>query len=80
MAQDAFAKLIPVLVDTPARAEIINLFFDLLSAIAAHWKTSGMTGLKLSRMSALWAFALNQESESEDRQFTFAEGHKAWQM
>src|SRR5437764_1298077 len=48
-ARDAFTTFIPFSVDTDARANIIQDFFDLMAAIAAHGKTNGLGGRKLSR-------------------------------
>ncbi|KAK9239079.1 hypothetical protein V1525DRAFT_62260 [Lipomyces kononenkoae] len=59
--QHAFKAIIPVVADSPARSRIIFNFFDLLSAIAAHWKTSGMGGRKIARLAAWWAFPLREE-------------------
>lgn len=72
MARDSFTTFIPLSVDSDARAAIITDFFDLLSAIAAHGKMNGMSGRKLSRMAAWWAF------EHSDTGNGFEGGYKAW--
>ncbi|EPS26981.1 hypothetical protein PDE_01921 [Penicillium oxalicum 114-2] len=55
-ARDAFATFIPISVDSDARTKIILDFFDLLAAIAAHGKSNGLGGRKLSRYAGWWAF------------------------
>ncbi|KAK9376148.1 uncharacterized protein V1513DRAFT_300636 [Lipomyces chichibuensis] len=91
-AQNAFKMIIPVAADSPARSRIIFNFFDLLSALASHWKTSGMGGRKVARLAAWWAFPLSEdmarlaaESDNVNGAFggpqtrpTFSEGYKIW--
>lgn len=72
MARDAFATFIPLSVESDARAKIIFDFFDLMAAIAAHSKTNGMGGRKLSRMAGWWAF------DSFDTGNGFDGGYKSW--
>jgi hypothetical protein len=72
MARDSFSTFIPLSVDSDARTKIIFDFFDLLSAVAAHGKTNGLGGRKLSRLAAWWAF------EHSDREKGFEGGYKAW--
>ncbi|GAB1310843.1 hypothetical protein MFIFM68171_01053 [Madurella fahalii] len=72
MARDSFKTFIPLSVDNNARAKIIFDFFDLLAAIAAHSKSNGFGGRKLSRMAAWWAF------ECVDNGNGFEGGYKAW--
>ncbi len=72
MARDSFATFIPLSVDSNARAQIIFDFFDLLSAIAAHAKTNGLGGRKLSRLAGWWAF------EHADVGNGFEGGYKIW--
>lgn len=72
MARDSFATFIPLSVDTDARTKIIFDFFDLLSAIAAHAKTNGLGGRKLSRLAGWWAF------EHSDGGSGFEGGYKGW--
>ena len=72
MARDAFATFIPISVDSEARTNIIFDFFDLIAAIAAHGKTNGMGGGKLSRLAGWWAF------EQADTGNGFDGGYKAW--
>jgi hypothetical protein len=72
MARDSFATFIPLSVDSNARAQIIFDFFDLLSAIAAHAKTNGLGGRKLSRLAGWWAF------EHSDVGNGFEGGYKTW--
>ncbi|KAJ5475527.1 hypothetical protein N7539_007814 [Penicillium diatomitis] len=55
-ARDAFATFIPISVDSDARTKIIFDFFDLLASIAAHGKSNGLGGRKLSRYAGWWAF------------------------
>jgi hypothetical protein len=71
-ARDAFTTFIPISVDTDARANIICEFFDLLAAIAAHGKTNGLGGRKLSRFAGWWAF------EHYDTGRGFDAGYKSW--
>ncbi|OQE38263.1 hypothetical protein PENCOP_c008G03320 [Penicillium coprophilum] len=56
MARDAFSTFIPIGGDSDARINIILDFFDLLAAIAAHGKSNGLGGRKLSRYAGWWAF------------------------
>lgn len=72
MARDSFSTFIPISVDSQARAQIIFDFFDLFSAIAAHAKTNGLAGLKLSRLAGWWAF------EHVDNGWGFDGGYSSW--
>ncbi len=72
MARDAFATFIPISVESDARTKIVFDFFDLMAAIAAHGKTNGMGGRKLSRLAGWWAF------EQVDLGNGFDGGYKAW--
>ncbi|MCJ1242855.1 hypothetical protein MMC30_000050 [Trapelia coarctata] len=72
-ARDAFATFIPISVASDARTKIIFDFFDLMAAIAAHGKTNGMGGLKLSRLGGWYAF------EHVDTGNGFDGGYKAWE-
>lgn len=71
-ALDAFSTFIPLSVDSDARTSIINDFFDLLAAIAAHGKTNGLGGRKLSRYAGWWAF------EHTDTGGGFEASYKNW--
>ena len=72
MARDAFATFIPLSVESKAKEMIIFDFFDLMAAIAAHGKTNGMGGRKLSRLAGWWAF------EQVDMGNGFDGGYKSW--
>ncbi|KAI0009408.1 DUF1708-domain-containing protein [Xylariaceae sp. FL0662B] len=72
LAPDSFSTFIPLSVENQSRSQIIFDFFDLLSAIAAHGKTNGFSGRKLSRMAAWWAF------EHKDAGNGFEGGYKSW--
>ena len=72
MARDAFATFIPLSVESDARTKIIFDFFDLMAAIAAHGKTNGMGGRKLSRLAGWWAF------DQSDEKNGFDGGYKSW--
>lgn len=79
LAPDSFKTFIPLSVEndddranSAARASIIFDFFDLMSAIAAHSKTNGFGGRKLSRMASWWAF------EQRDTGDGFEGGYKTW--
>ncbi|KAK9478088.1 hypothetical protein V1514DRAFT_332188 [Lipomyces japonicus] len=72
----AFDTLIPILCD-PDRAQVISLFFDLLSTIAAHWKSTGMSGRKLAKIAAWWAFPVDS-SNTADSNASFSNAYKAW--
>jgi hypothetical protein len=72
MARSAFKTFIPLSVENGARSAIIFDFFDLLSAVAAHGKTNGFGGRKLSRMASWWAF------EHKDTGNGFEGGYKSW--
>ena len=72
MARDAFATFIPLSVESKAKEMIIFDFFDLMAAIAAHGKTNGMGGRKLSRLAGWWAF------EQVDVGTGFDGGYKSW--
>ncbi|KAI0151648.1 DUF1708-domain-containing protein [Xylariaceae sp. FL1272] len=72
MARDAFATFIPLSIENQSRSQIVFDYFDLLSAIAAHGKSNGFTGRKLSRMASWWAF------EHKDTGNGFEGGYKSW--
>ncbi|TVY62718.1 Morphogenesis-related protein MSB1 [Lachnellula suecica] len=72
MARDSFATFVPLSVESDARTKIIFDFFDLLSAIAAHAKSNGLGGRKLSRLAGWWAF------EHSDGGNGFEGGYKGW--
>ncbi|OAA81679.1 hypothetical protein LEL_01224 [Akanthomyces lecanii RCEF 1005] len=72
LARDSFKTFIPISVESDARQHIIFGFFELVAAIAAHGKTNGLSGVKLSRMAAWWAF------EQRDTGDGFDGGYKAW--
>ncbi|KAF5001116.1 hypothetical protein FDECE_11059 [Fusarium decemcellulare] len=69
---DSFKTFIPISVENGARQRIIFDFFDLLAAIAAHGKSNGLGGRKLSRMAAWWAF------EHKDTNKGFEGGYEGW--
>lgn len=71
-ARDSFKTFIPISVDNGAKQRIIFDFFDLIAAIAAHGKSNGFGGRKLSRMAAWWAF------EQRDTGSGFDGGYTAW--
>ncbi|KAJ5711643.1 hypothetical protein N7488_005799 [Penicillium malachiteum] len=72
LARDAFSTFIPISVDSDARTKIIFDFFDLLAAIAAHGKSNGLGGRKLSRYAGWWAF------EHHDTGNGFEASYKNW--
>ncbi|KAK4947959.1 hypothetical protein LTR66_014155, partial [Elasticomyces elasticus] len=72
MTVSAFDSFIPMCVESEARRAIIYDFFDLLSAIAAHGKTNGLGGRKLSRMAGWWAFDHSDDGKG------FEGGYKSW--
>ncbi|KAH6847472.1 hypothetical protein B0I37DRAFT_145661 [Chaetomium sp. MPI-CAGE-AT-0009] len=72
LARDSFKTFIPLSVDNDSRVKIIFDFFDLLAAIAAHSKSNGFGGRKLSRMAAWWAFEHNDNGNG------FEGGYKSW--
>ncbi|KAF7131462.1 hypothetical protein CNMCM5793_004687 [Aspergillus hiratsukae] len=72
LARDAFSTFIPISVDSDARTKIIFDFFDLLAAIAAHGKSNGLGGRKLSRYAGWWAF------EHSDTGNGFEAAYKNW--
>jgi hypothetical protein len=72
MARDAFSTFIPIGGDSDARTNIIIDFFDLLAAIAAHGKSNGLGGRKLSRYAGWWAF------EHVDTGGGFEAAYKNW--
>lgn len=72
MARDSFATFIPLSVESDARTKIIFDFFDLLSAIAAHGKTNGLGGRKLSRLAGWWAFEYSDQGQG------FEGGYRSW--
>ncbi|PFH59509.1 hypothetical protein XA68_12241 [Ophiocordyceps unilateralis] len=71
-ARDSFKTFIPISVENGAKQRIIFDFFDLIAAIAAHGKSNGFGGRKLSRMAAWWAF------EQRDTGSGFDGGYTAW--
>ncbi|KAL4951725.1 hypothetical protein BDW69DRAFT_186086 [Aspergillus filifer] len=72
LARDAFSTFIPISVESDARTKIIFDFFDLLTAIAAHGKSNGLGGRKLSRYAGWWAF------EHTDTGNGFEAAYKNW--
>ncbi|THY02666.1 DUF1708-domain-containing protein [Aureobasidium pullulans] len=72
MARNAFHTFVPMSVDSNARKNIIYNFFDLLTAIAAHGKTNGFGGRKLSRMAGWWAFEHSDDGKG------FEGGYRSW--
>ncbi|KAI9891026.1 MAG: hypothetical protein M1814_003377 [Vezdaea aestivalis] len=72
MAKDSFETFMPISVDSEARREIIEDFFDLLASIAARGKRNGLGGRKLSRLAGWWAF------EHKDTGNGFDGGYKSW--
>ncbi|KAM3532671.1 hypothetical protein NHJ13051_000134 [Beauveria bassiana] len=72
LARDSFKTFIPISVESDSRQNIIFSFFELVAAIAAHGKKNGLSGVKLSRMAAWWAF------EQRDTGDGFDGGYKAW--
>ncbi|KFX88193.1 hypothetical protein O988_09126, partial [Pseudogymnoascus sp. VKM F-3808] len=72
MARDSFTAFIPVGADSDARSKIIFDFFDLLAAVAAHGKTNGLGGRKLSRLAGWWAFDHGNNGKGFDG------GYKGW--
>lgn len=72
MARDSFATFLPLSVDSDARLKIIFDFFDLLAAIAAHGKTNGFGGRKLSRLAGWWAFSHSDQGDGFDG------GYRSW--
>lgn len=72
LARDAFSTFIPISVDSDARNKIISDFFDLLASIAAHGKSNGLGGRKLSRYAGWWAF------EHADTGNGFEASYKNW--
>ncbi|KAI9871015.1 MAG: hypothetical protein M1823_008572, partial [Watsoniomyces obsoletus] len=73
MATDAFHTFIPISVESNARVQIITDFFDLVAAIAAHGKTNGLGGHKLSRYAGWWAFGHFDTGKGFDA------GYKSWE-
>lgn len=73
-SRSAFPRFILTLEQTAgtARTEIIKDFFNLLSAIAAHGKSNGLGGRKLSRYAAWWAFEYTDDGDG------FEGGYKKW--
>ena len=59
-------------VNSDARKQIIFDFFDLIAAVAAHGKTNGLGGRKLSRYAGWWAF------EHYDTGKGFNAGYRGW--
>ena len=73
MAPSAFDTFIPLSVDSEARSNIIFDFFELLAAVAAHAKSNGLGGRKLSRLAGWWAFEFSDTSKGFDG------GYKLWE-
>lgn len=74
LARDAFNTFIPISVDSDARTKIIFDFFDLLTAIAAHGKSNGLGGRKLSRYAGWWAFEHTETGNG------FEASYKTWAL
>ncbi len=73
MARDAFTNFIPISVDSNARVRIITDFFELIAAVAAHGKTNGLGGHKLSRFAGWWAFGHIDTGKGFDA------GYRSWE-
>jgi hypothetical protein len=73
MARDAFTTFIPISVESNDRVRIITDFFDLIAALAAHGKSNGLGGLKLSRYAGWWAFGHIDTGKGFDA------GYKSWE-
>ena len=71
-ARHAFETFIPIAAASPARKNIVVDFFDLLAAVAAHGKTNGMGGRKVSRLAGWWAFDHSDDGKG------FEGGYKSW--
>ena len=71
-ARHAFETFIPIAAESPARKNIVVDFFDLLAAVAAHGKTNGMGGRKVSRLAGWWAFDHSDDGKG------FEGGYKSW--
>jgi len=72
MIRNSFDTFIPLSVESEARQILVFDFFDLLSSIAAHGKTNGLGGRKLSRLAGWWAFDHLDESKGFDG------GYRSW--
>ena len=72
--RDAFTTFVPIGIESEARLSIINDFFELLAAIAAHGKSNGLGGYKLSRYAGWWGF------DHYDSGKGFEAGYKSWAM
>ncbi|OAP63662.1 hypothetical protein AYL99_02889 [Fonsecaea erecta] len=70
--RDAFSTFVPIGVESPARFQIIQDFFDLLASLAAHGKANGLGGHKVSRYAGWWAF------EHYDTGKGFESGYQSW--
>lgn len=73
MARDAFTTFIPISVESNERVRIITDFFDLIAAIAAHGKSNGLGGHKLSRYAGWWAFGHIDTGKGFDA------GYRSWE-
>lgn len=71
-AAHAFETFIPIATESSVRKNIIVDFFDLLAAVAAHGKTNGMGGRKVSRLAGWWAFDHSDDGKG------FEGGYKSW--
>ncbi|KIX01711.1 uncharacterized protein Z518_09437 [Rhinocladiella mackenziei CBS 650.93] len=71
-ARDAFSTFVPLGANSSARVQIIQDFFDLLAAVAAHGKVNGLGGHKVSRYAGWWAF------EHYDTGKGFESGYQSW--
>ena len=65
-APESFTTFIPLSAESDARTRIIFDFFDLLAAIAAHSKSNGFSGRKLSRYAGWWAFEQKDTAQGFD--------------
>lgn len=72
MARNAFDTFIPIGAGSEARTNIIFDFFDLMAAVAAHGKSNGHGGRKLSRLAGWWAFEHSDDGKG------FEGGYKSW--
>ncbi|ODQ83086.1 hypothetical protein BABINDRAFT_5953 [Babjeviella inositovora NRRL Y-12698] len=92
--RDAFITMMPKCLTSASHASIVYDFMDLLVSIAAHSTKNQMSGRKISKLSAIWAFNAAAPEQVDGRMLmllptptsmdfpsddmTFTKGLKAW--
>lgn len=61
-SQKSFLEIMPKCLDSPNHASIVYDFFDLIVTMASNSKKNKMSARKISKMCAVWAFQMDQDT------------------